>query len=176
MRKIAEEDPPGRRSAPAAREQVQELAAGFRSVRHERRVRAVAVLRAGGRDAIAPEVLNAAVPNLILLPLAESAIANGPSVRPGRAAIEIRAWSENRELRLEVHESAAELEDASRLPRADSFALDESFLRKTKLRLELLYPGRHLIGLRDGPERGHHVSITLPLEEAARPAAAGASA
>ena len=37
------------------------------------------------------------MPNLILLPLAESAIANGISVRSGRAAIEIRAWSENGE-------------------------------------------------------------------------------
>ena len=126
------------------------------------------------RYAIAPEVLNAAVPNLILLPLAESAIANGPSVRPGRAAIEIRAWAENEELRLEVHEAAAELEEVA--APLDSFTLDESFVRKTKLRLELLYPGRHLIGLRDGSDRGHHVSITLPLEEAAGPATAGASA
>ena len=124
------------------------------------------------RYAIAPEVLNAAVPNLILLPLAESAIANGISVRSGRAAIEIRAWSENGELRLDVRETAIDggiSPEALRGP-----PVDQSFVTKTRLRLELLYPGRHLIGMSERREEGHEVSITLPLEEAAfaRPPAA----
>ncbi len=119
------------------------------------------------RFAIAPETLDAAVPNLILLPLAESAIANGISVRPGRAAIEIRAWPDDAGLHLEVHESAI---DAAEAPAAIS--IDDSFVRKTKLRLELLYPGRHRISISDRLEKGHEVSITLPLEETAvaRPA------
>ena len=90
------------------------------------------------RFAIAPEALDAAVPNLILLPLAESAIANGISVRPGRASIEIRAWPDDTGLHLEVHESALDTEEA---PAA--VPIDDSFVRKTKLRLELLYPGAH---------------------------------
>ncbi len=115
------------------------------------------------RYAVAPDALNCAVPNLILLPLAESAIANGISLRSGRAAIEIRAWVESGELHLEVHEAAV---DAGRLPEARPAAIDHSFVEKTRLRLELLYPGRHLVGVRDKVELGHEVSVTLPLEEA----------
>jgi hypothetical protein len=44
--------------------------------------------------------------------------------------------------------------------------VDQSFVNKTKLRLELLYPGRHLIGVSERREDGHEVSLTLPLEEA----------
>ncbi len=115
------------------------------------------------RYAIAPEVLNAAVPNLILLPLAESAIINGISLRSGRAAIEIRAWSENGELRLEVREEAL-TPDPSPAGRGED-EVDDSFVTKTRLRLELLYPGRHLIGVSERREDGHEVSVTLPLEE-----------
>ncbi len=113
------------------------------------------------RFAIAPEVLDAAVPNLILLPLTESAIANGISVRPGRAAIEIRAWPDDAGLHLEVHESALDAAEATA-----AVALDESFVRKTKLRLELLYPGTHRIAVSDRLDQGHDVSITLPREPA----------
>lgn len=123
------------------------------------------------RFAIAPEALDGAVPNLILLPLAESAIANGISVRPGRASIEIRAWPDEAGLHLEVHESPI---DAGEMPSAA--AIDDSFVRKTKLRLELLYPGRHRISISDRLEKGHEVSITLPLEEASVARAAGALA
>jgi len=127
------------------------------------------------RYAIAPEVLNAAVPNLILLPLAESAIANGVSVRSGRATIEIRALAENGELRLEVRETATAA--GSSAPLSAAPPVDQSFVTKTRLRLELLYPGRHLIGMSERRENGHEVSITLPLEEAGlRPAGASLSA
>ena len=115
------------------------------------------------RYAIAPGVLNAAVPNLILLPLAESAIANGISMRSGRAAIEIRAWPENGELRLEVREAAT---DAAAGVWLQETPIDHSFVTKTRLRLELLYPGRHLIGVSERRQDGHEVSVTLPLEEA----------
>jgi hypothetical protein len=130
------------------------------------------------RYAIAPEVLDAAVPNLILLPLAESAIANGVSLRSGRAAIEIRAWSENGELRLEVHETALSPGASPAGRKEGDRRIDRSFVQKTRMRLELLYPGRHLVGVRDEHELGHEVSITLPLERAgpASRAAAGAGA
>jgi len=121
--------------------------------------------------AISPDVLDSAVPNLILLPLAESAIANGVSVRPGRARIEIRAWPEEGRLRIEVHESAA---DSAEVPSA--VPIDDSFVRKTKMRLELLYPERHRVSISDRLEKGHEVSLRLPLVPAARtPAGAGAA-
>jgi len=114
------------------------------------------------------------VPNLILLPLAESAIANGISVRSGRAAIEIRAWSENGELRLDVRETA--IEEATPPKLFGAPPVDQSFVTKTRLRPELLYPGRHLIGMSERREDGHEVSITLPLEEAGlRPSGASLS-
>ena len=117
--------------------------------------------------AISPEVFDAAVPNLILLPLVESAIANGVSVRPGRASIEIRAWPEEGMLRLEVHEAALDSEEVPA-----TVSLDDSFVRKTKMRLELLYPERHRVSISDRLEKGHEVSLRLPLE-AATPATAG---
>lgn len=118
---------------------------------------------------IDPEALDAAVPNLILLPLIEGAIANGVSVRPGKARIGILARPESGALRLSVRESTAEDE----VPLV-AFAIDESFVQKTKLRLELLYPGRHSIGISDRLEKGHEVEFALPLSTS-RPAAEGAA-
>ena len=116
--------------------------------------------------AIDPGALEAAVPNLILLPLIESAIANGVSVRPGKAHITIQAWPDADELRVAVHENPAEPAEPT-VP----VDLDDSFVRKTKLRLELLYPGRHLVALSDKLEKGHELQLTIPLGPASpRPA------
>ena len=123
--------------------------------------------------AIDPLALDAAVPNLILLPLIESAIANGVSVRPGRARVSIRARAGQDTLLLEVGEGAAEPAEMF----APSAPIDDSFVRKTKLRLELLYPERHEVGISDRLDKGHDVRITLPLSEIAgeRAFAAGAA-
>ena len=107
--------------------------------------------------AIEPEALDAAVPNLVLLPLCESAIANGASVRPGRARVEIRARIEDAQVRIDVREAPG---DPAVAPASGS--IDDSFVRKTTLRLELLYPGRHALVLSDMLEKGHEVSLTLP--------------
>ncbi len=111
--------------------------------------------------AIEPAALDAAVPNLILLPLVESAIANGVSVRPGAAHVAIHARIEDGAIRLEVHEAPA---DPSEVPAA--VPIDDSFVRKTKRRLELLYPDRHGVAISDKLEKGHEVSVTLPLSPA----------
>jgi two-component system, LytTR family, sensor kinase len=122
--------------------------------------------------AIDPLALDAAVPNLILLPLIESAIANGVSVRPGRARVSIRARAGQDTLLLEVAESAA---DPAEVPA--SVPIDYSFVRKTRLRLELLYADRHEVTISDRLDNGHDVRITLPLSEIAdaRSPAAGAA-
>jgi two-component system LytT family sensor kinase len=119
---------------------------------------------------IDPDALDAAVPNLILLPLIEGAIANGVSVRPGRARIGIYARPDSGELRLTVRECAADPPDS-----LTAVAIDESFVQKTKLRLELLYPDAHRIGISDRLEKGHEVELTLPLSPA-RPAASAQGA
>jgi two-component system LytT family sensor kinase len=121
--------------------------------------------------AIEPDALDAAVPNLILLPLVESAIANGVSVRPGRARVAIHARLEPDALRLEVHESPS---DPAESPSA--VTLDDSFVRKTKMRLELLYGGSHDIAISDKLERGHEVWIRLPLAPGSTPGVAAAGA
>jgi hypothetical protein len=107
--------------------------------------------------AIEPEALDAAVPNLVLLPLCEGAIANGASARPGRARVEIRARRDGLDLRLEVDE----------MPVPDALGtsvapIDDAFARKTRLRLDLLYPGAHSVDVHDRLGHGHRVSITLP--------------
>ena len=107
--------------------------------------------------AIEPEALDAAVPNLVLLPLCESAIANGASIRPGRARVEIRARIEDAQVRIDVREAPG---DPAEAPASGS--IDDSFVKKTTLRLELLYPGRHALVISDMLEKGHEVSLTLP--------------
>ena len=111
-----------------------------------------------------PEALDAAVPNLLLLPLVESAIANGVSVRPGaRASRSARgrttAICASRCTRSRSRHSR-------RVPPA--VHIDDSFVRKTKLRLELLYPGRHRVAISDRLEKGHEVAVPLPLADAPR--------
>lgn len=108
--------------------------------------------------AIDPGALEAAVPNLILLPLIESAIANGVSVRPGHSRIAIHARPDADELRVTVEETPAETVEPP-----IAVDLDDSFFRKTKLRLELLYPGQYLIAISDKLEKGHEVQLTIPL-------------
>jgi hypothetical protein len=115
--------------------------------------------------AIDPGALEAEVPNFVLLPLIESAVANGVSVRPGRAHITIQAWPDADELRVAVHEGPAEP-----LEPPVAVELDDSFVRKTRMRLELLYPGQHLVAVSDRLEKGHEVQLTIPLS--ASPAAA----
>ena len=119
--------------------------------------------------AIDPGALEAAVPNLILLPLIESAIANGVSVRPGKCAHHDPGPAG-------VPTSCAS--PSTRVPpirssRRSSLRLDDSFVRKTKLRLDLLYPGQHLVALSDKLEKGHEVQLAIPLvpREAVRGAA-----
>ena len=107
--------------------------------------------------AVEPDALDAAVPNLVLLPLCEGAIANGASVRPGGARVEIRARLEEGAVHIAVEEAPSAPAEA---PSAGS--LDDSFVRKTRLRLELLYPGRHGIEITDRLEKGHAVSLWLP--------------
>ncbi len=114
--------------------------------------------------AVEPEALEAAVPNLVLLPLVESAIANGVAARAGGGRVEVRARVEPGGLRLDVRETAA---DPSQAP--GRIGLDDSFVCQTKMRLELLYPGRHSVALTEELGAGHTISLTLPLSPALGP-------
>jgi len=106
---------------------------------------------------IEPDALDAAVPNLLLLPLCESAIANGASSRPGGARVEVLARVGNDELLVEIREEpAGDPAEAAPAP------IDDAFVRRTSLRLQLLYPGNHAITICDRLEKGHAVQVRLP--------------
>ena len=63
-------------------------------------------------------------------------------------------------------ELAAQLGSGEELGASVVVDLDDSFVRKTKMRLELLYPGQHLVALSDRLEKGHEVQLTIPLSPA----------
>src|SRR5262249_24578369 len=108
---------------------------------------------------IAPETLPAAVPSLVLVPLIESAIANGVERRDGRSRVEVRSETHGDTLTLRVAESGADV-----LSRRERRPLDESFLRKARRRMELLYPAAHSVTVEDGGA-GHTVALAMPFTE-----------
>jgi len=120
------------------------------------------------RFTIEPTLLDASVPHLILIPLVESAIANGVARRPGRSRIEVTASEDGEALRLHVRDRAVD---------ASSFAaaLDEAFVAKARRRLELLFPRRHTIVL-SAEADGHAIAATLPLTRSRRAEAARGAA
>ena len=128
---------------------------------------------------IAPELLTAQVPNLILQPLVENAIRHGiePRARPGR--IELRARRQQGSLALEVSDNGNGLSrsaagpgsnhrigtgaarDATLLPTREGVGLSN-----TRARLKELYGQAHAFELQPGPEGGLQVRLTIPFREA----------
>ena len=107
---------------------------------------------------IAPEALQACVPNLILQPLVENAIRHGiePAHRPGR--IEVVARREGDQLRLRVQDNGVGL--------PEDWHLDEQRgvgLANTKTRLARLYGKNHLLEFSNAPDTGGlMVTIVIP--------------
>jgi two-component system LytT family sensor kinase len=104
---------------------------------------------------IAPETLDAWVPNLILQPLVENAIRHGiePHAKAGR--IELRAVRQDGMLALEVSDSGAGL-------RGGPPANEGVGLSNTRARLRELYGAKHHFELRDGSEGGFRVRLSIP--------------
>ena len=104
---------------------------------------------------IAPDTLDALVPNLILQPLVENAIHHGiePHARPGR--IELRSRREDAAIRLDVQDNGGGL--------APGPGPDEGVgLSNTRARLKQLYGEAQRLVLGNAPEGGLVVSVTLP--------------
>ena len=104
---------------------------------------------------IAPDTLDAQVPNLILQPLVENAIRHGiePHARPGR--IELRAHREADVLSLDVCDNGAGLRNHD--PGNEGVGLSN-----TRARLQELYGKAHRFELGSGPGGGLLVQLTIP--------------
>ncbi|HEV2393712.1 MAG TPA: histidine kinase [Verrucomicrobiae bacterium] len=104
---------------------------------------------------IAPDTLEARVPNLILQPLVENAIRHGiePRARPGQ--IELRAQRQGDALALGVSDNGPGLRD-------DAPAREGIGLSNTRARLRELYGPQHSFELLRSPEGGLRVDLSIP--------------
>ena len=110
---------------------------------------------------IAPEVLGARIPYLILQPLVENAIRHGiaPRSQPGRVVI--RAQSENGFLVLEIRDNGPGLTAGLDTPTRQGMGLSN-----TRSRLEKLYGARQRFEMRNGSNGGFVVTLTFPFQSA----------
>lgn len=113
------------------------------------------------RMEIAPETLDACVPNLILQPLVENAIRHGIAPRAASGAVEIRARRVAETLELQVRDNGRGL------PNGALNGLKEGVgLTNTRARLEQLYGAAQRFELNNRAEGGLNVSLTIPFRPA----------
>src|SRR5438045_1619031 len=113
--------------------------------------------------AVAPDVLDALVPNLILQPLVENAIRHGIVAQAGPGCIEIRLSRLNGALVLQVQDNGpglAATQDSSGKLR------DGVGLSNTRARLEHLYGGAQRFEMADALEGGLQVTLEIPFAKA----------
>src|SRR5262245_9576167 len=105
---------------------------------------------------IAPDTLDALVPNLILQPLVENAIRHGiePRAKPGR--IELHAGLQNGMLQLQVSDNGAGLPE--NLPPEEGIGLSN-----TRARLQQLYGEKHQFTLGTVSGGGTIVALRIPV-------------
>ncbi|HEX4645706.1 MAG TPA: histidine kinase, partial [Verrucomicrobiae bacterium] len=111
---------------------------------------------------VAPETLDARVPNLILQPLVENAIRHGiePHARPGR--IELSARRKAGELALNVCDNGGGLRNGGQTREGVG-------LSNTKARLRGLYGEAYQFELCDGADGGLRVQLTIPFRTEINP-------
>jgi two-component system LytT family sensor kinase len=107
---------------------------------------------------IAPDVMDACVPNFLLQPLVENAIRHGiaPRAEPGR--IEISARRVNGTLELCVRDDGPGLHAAATSNNGIG-------LGNTKARLQQLYGAAHRFEVQNAPERGLVATVAIPFRE-----------
>jgi signal transduction histidine kinase len=109
---------------------------------------------------IAPETLDAQVPNMILQPLVENAIKHGLAPRSEGGKIEIGAARSNGHLQITVSD------DGIGVPFNDVENLPEGVgLSNTRKRLHHLYGDRHEFDLATTDKSGLKVNLTIPFKE-----------
>jgi two-component system LytT family sensor kinase len=106
--------------------------------------------------AIAPELLDARVPNLLLQPLVENALKHGLEPLPRGGQVELAARRDGDRLRIEIRDDGAGLGDNGRAGIG---------LANVRARLEQLYPADHSFTL-EPASPGVRVVVEIPYEEA----------
>lgn len=107
---------------------------------------------------VAPEVLDALVPNLILQPLVENAIRHGIAPRAASGRVVVAARRERGALSLSVHDDGVGLPESFCVERCAGVGL-----RNVRARLGQLYPGDHRFEVAQAPDGGASVSLQIPL-------------
>ncbi len=111
---------------------------------------------------VAPQLLEARVPNLILQPIVENAIRHGIAPRSSPGLIEIEAKHQNGALRIQVRDNG---------PGLPKHRTSENLFRKglglsnTETRLERLYGAAHLFDLSNDPDGGLIVTLEIPFHK-----------
>jgi signal transduction histidine kinase len=110
---------------------------------------------------IAPETLDALVPNLLLQPLVENAVRYGVAMQPGPGTVRIASRLEKTKLVIEIDDSGPGITD-DLLPKKEGVGLSN-----TRSRLARLYGEAQKLELTNQPERGLRVSVVIPFQTAA---------
>jgi two-component system LytT family sensor kinase len=111
------------------------------------------------RLAVAPETLDASVPNLVLQPIVENAIRHGIAPRSSAGRIEIRA--ERRDGMIELHV----IDDGPGLQWGDEEFKEGIGLANTRARLRQLYGDDHRIEIKDADGGGLAVKLSIPFRQ-----------
>jgi len=107
-----------------------------------------------------PETLQAAVPTLLLQPLVENAILHGIAPRPRAGSVCVSGRADGTRLVLEISD------DGGGLPSQYSEGIG---LSNTRSRLRQLYGDQHSFELKNMPNTGVTVTVTLPLKFISQP-------
>ena len=111
---------------------------------------------------IAPDVLSALLPNLILQPLVENAIQHGVSKTDGRGRLEVRAWREGEQLCLSVRDNGSSFSGDGAADLTEGIGLSN-----TRARLQQMYGSAQSLTFRGADGGGLIAQITLPFHTAA---------
>ena len=106
---------------------------------------------------IAPETLDALVPNLMLQPLVENAIRHGISLNDAAGTIVISSKRVNGMLHISVCDDGPGLQSGWRMEESEGIGL-----ANTRERLKHLYGTEHRFDLRNGAGGGVTVSLSIP--------------